>query len=237
MNEFLLLLSLLMTYGGVVLSYVFFGKRGLVVFSVFATIIANIEVNILIESFGITQTLGNVLFASTFLITDALSEIKNKNYAKEAVRFSLFFSVLFLAFSQLWLHYVGLDMQMGEALHKLFAQTPRIIIVSLIVFAIASYLDVWLYHWWWKWSIKVSKNQEKWLWVRNNGSTLISQFVNTILFSIGAFYGVYEWSVIFEIIVSSYMIFLVLALLDTPILYLLVYLAKQKNDYDCKKNV
>lgn len=235
MNEALLLLSLLLTYIGVILSYVFFGSRGLMVFGVFATIVANIEVSILIEGFGITQTLGNVLFASTFLITDALSEIKDKQTAKKAVGLTLFFSVLFLAFSQLWLHYIAIDAEMGESLSKVFAQTPRVIVVSLLVFAIASYLDVWLYHWWWKWSARICKSREKWLWVRNNGSTLVSQFVNTILFSIGAFWGVYEWDVIVQIITSSYLIFLCLALLDTPVLYLLVYLAKQKNDYDLRE--
>lgn len=234
-NEILLCLSLVMTYGGVIASYALFGRRGLLVFGVFATIVANIEVSLLIDAFGVTQTLGNILFASTFLITDALSEIKGKSEAKRAVGITLFFSVLFLMFSQLWLHYVSIDMQVGESFQKVFAQTPRIIIASLFVFAIASYLDVWLYHWWWGWSIKLCGEREKWLWLRNNGSTLISQFVNTILFTLCAFWGIYPLDVLVQIVLSSYLIFVCLAILDTPVLYLLVYLAKRKNDYDLRK--
>lgn len=235
MNEFLLILSLVVTYGGVILAYRFFGRIGLFVFAVFATIVANIEVSFLLDAFGITQTLGNVLFASTFLITDALSEIRGKREAQRAVGVTLFFSVLFLIFAQLWIYYIPLESVTGESFHRVFAQTPRIIAVSLLVFAFVSYLDVWLYHWWWKWSAGICK--ENWLWIRNNGSTLISQLLNTILFSIGAFYGVYEWAVIMQIILSSYAIFVCLALLDTPFLYMLVYLAKQKNDYDGKKKL
>lgn len=234
MNEFLLIVSLVITYGGVILAYAFFGSRGLFVFGVFGTIVANIEVNFLIKAFGITQTLGNVLFASTFLITDALSEIKGKKLANYAVTIMLFFSIVFLIFAQLWIHF-SLENLEGEKWQSFLSQVPRIIIVSLLVFALISYLDVWLYHQWWKWSIKICKNKEKWLWLRNNGSTMISQLINTILFSVGAFYGIYEWNIIVQIIASSYVIFVCLALFDTPVLYFLVYLAKQKKNYYKRK--
>lgn len=237
MNEILLLISLVLTYGGVFVAYAFFGRQGLIVFGAFAPILANIEVAVLLEAFGMVQTLGNVLFASAFLVTDALSEIGGKKEAKTAVKISIFFSVFFLLFVQLWIHYVPLDATVGDSLQKLFTQTPRLIFVSLMVFVIAMYLDVWLYHWWWKLSTRLLHSKEKWLWLRNNGSTLISQFLNTFLFNIMAFYGVYDGSVIAEIIVSSYLIFVCLALLDTPVLYGLVYLSKRKKDYDFAKNL
>lgn len=236
MNEILLCVSLVLTYGGVIVAYRFFGRNGLIVFGTFAPILANIEVSILLEAFGLVQTLGNVLFASTFLVTDALSELDGKKMAKQAVQISIFFSMIFMLFIQLWLHYIPLDASMGESLQKLLNQTPRLIVVSLAVFVIAMYLDVWLYHWWWNLSSKLLHSRQKWLWLRNNGSTLISQCVNTVLFNVGAFYGVYDGSVIVQIIVSSYLIFACLALMDTPILYALVYLFKQKRDYDFAKN-
>lgn len=235
MNEILLFMSLVLTYGGVIIAYVFFGRRGLVVFGAFAPILANIEVGVLLEAFGLVQTLGNVLFASAFLVTDALSELDGKKMAQTAVRISIFFSVFFLLFVQLWIYYVPLDAEVGDSLQKLFSQTPRLIFVSLMVFIFAMYLDVWLYHWWWNVSTRLLHSKEKWLWLRNNGSTLVSQFFNTLLFNIGAFYGVYDWSVIIEIIVSSYLIFVCLALLDTPVLYGLVYLSKRKKEYDSAK--
>ena len=84
-NEFLLCLSVAVIYGGIVLAYGFFKTKGLLVFAVLATVLANIEVVLLIKAFGMEQTLGNVLFASTFLITDALSEIRGKRIAQESI--------------------------------------------------------------------------------------------------------------------------------------------------------
>lgn len=65
-NEILLLLSIPLIYGGVLLFLKLFGSRGLTCFTVLATIAANIEVLILVDAFGLEQTLGNILFASTF---------------------------------------------------------------------------------------------------------------------------------------------------------------------------
>ena len=73
-NELLIILSFIVIYGGVMLFYRFFGKKGLLAFNVLATLIANIEVLILVRAFRVEMTLGNVLFASTFLITDIMSE-------------------------------------------------------------------------------------------------------------------------------------------------------------------
>lgn len=226
-NELLLCLSVLFIYGGVVLAYGFFKIRGLLVFAVLATVLANIEVVLLIKAFSLEQTLGNVFFASTFLITDALSEIRGKRVAQESIKLTIFGSVVFLVASQMWLLYTLQDNSMHSSLSQIFSQTPRIVIVSLIVFAIASYVDVWLYHWWWKLSTKIWGEKQRFLWLRNNASTLLSQLLNTILFSFGAFYGVLEVGMIGEIILSSYLIFVYTSLLDTPALYLIVYLSKR----------
>lgn len=78
MNEILLVLSLLVIYGSVLLVYRLFGKSGLYCFTAIATITANIEVLILVDAFGMEQTLGNILFASTFLVTDIISEVDGK---------------------------------------------------------------------------------------------------------------------------------------------------------------
>lgn len=73
-NELLLAGSLIFIFSCVLLAYRFFGKTGLYCLSAIVTVLANIEVLILVNAFGAEQTLGNVLFASTFLITDILSE-------------------------------------------------------------------------------------------------------------------------------------------------------------------
>ena len=73
MNEFLLIASVFFIFGMALAAYRLFGKAGLYCISVIAMILANIEALIMVRAFGIEQTLGNVLFAVTFLITDILS--------------------------------------------------------------------------------------------------------------------------------------------------------------------
>ena len=84
-NELLLIGSVILIFSMALLSYRFFGKAGLYCLSAVATILANIEVLLLIRAFGMEQTLGNVLFAVTFLITDILSECEGKKAANKAV--------------------------------------------------------------------------------------------------------------------------------------------------------
>ena len=77
-NDLLLIGSLLFIFGGALFAYNFFGKAGLYAVTVIATITANIEALIMIRAFGMEQTLGNVFFAVTFLVTDILSETEGK---------------------------------------------------------------------------------------------------------------------------------------------------------------
>ena len=219
-NELLIILSFIVIYGGVALFYRLFGKGGLLAFSVFATLVANIEVLLLVEAFGMEMTLGNVLFGSTFLITDILSENHSRKDANRSVIISTACSILFIAISQIWLLYTpAADDWASGAFHTIFSNTPRIIIASLVVYLISQLVDVWLYHKWWDWCRKRFGDNRKGLWIRNNGSTLISQLLNTSLFTLIAFYGVHTFETLVSIFASSYAIFIVTSLIDTPIVY------------------
>ena len=220
-NELLIILSFIVIYGGVALFYRLFGKGGLLAFSIFATLVANIEVLLLVEAFGMEMTLGNVLFGSTFLITDILSENHSRKDANRAVIISTACSILFIAVSQIWLLYTPAanDWASG-AFHTIFSNTPRIILASLGVYLLSQLTDVWLYHKWWDWCRKRFGDSRRGLWIRNNGSTMISQLLNISLFTFIAFYGVHSLDTMVEIFLSSYAIFLVTSLVDTPIVYL-----------------
>lgn len=219
-NEILIIISVLVIYTGVVASYRFFGKGGLLAFSVMATILANIEVLLLVNAFGIEMTLGNVLFASTFLITDVLSENHGRKDANKAVLISTFSSVMFIFISQMWLLYTpsANDWASG-AFRTIFTSTPRIVCASLAVYFVSQIVDVWLYHKWWDLCRKIFKDERKGLWIRNNGSTMISQLLNTVLYTTLAFYGTYQLNTLISIFVSSYMIFICTSLIDTPFVY------------------
>lgn len=202
-------------------AYRFFGKTGLYCLSALATILANIEVLLLINAFGMEQTLGNVLFAVTFLITDILSECEGKKEANRAVWIGMFSSLFFLLLSQSWLLYLPAEGDWAmPALRGVFSNTPRMMIASFTVYAVSQLFDVWLYHKWWALTEKKCGDRKKFLWLRNNGSTLISQIVNTLLFTLFAFYGTYDAATLFSIFLSSYVIFIFTSLLDTPVLYL-----------------
>ena len=219
-NEILILLSFFFIYGGVVLFYRLFGKDGLLAFSVIATLLANIEVLILVRAFGIEMTLGNVLFASTFLIPDILSENHGKKDANRAVLISTLCSVVFIVLSQIWILYTPSENDWASGAFKtIFSSTPRIVCASLIVYLVSQLADVWLYHKWWDWCRKHFDDERKGLWIRNNGSTLISQLLNTFLYTFLAFYGTYEISTLISIFISSYLIFIITSLLDTPFVY------------------
>ncbi len=228
-NEILLIVNLFVIYSGVLLWYILFDKKGLYVWTVIATIAANIEVLILVEAFGMEQTLGNILFASTFLVTDILSEIAGKKEANRAVNIGIMTSVSFIVISQMWLWYQPSENDIVfEGIKIVFSNTPRVMLAGLLVYAVVQKFDVWMYHVWWRFTEKRFGDSRRFLWLRNNGSTLLSQLLNTILFNLGAFAGVYDWQTLLHIIVVGYLIFIVTSLADTPFVYLARYIKEKK---------
>lgn len=220
-NELLLIGSVIFIFGATLLAYRLFGKNGLFCISAIATILANIEAIILINAFGMEQTLGNVLFAATFLVTDILSECEGKKEANKAVYLGVFSSMFFLLLSQSWMKYIPSQNDLvHDSVCTVFANTPRLIIASLAVYAISQLFDVWLYHKWWEFTEKKFGNKRRFLWLRNNGSTLISQILNTSLFTLFAFWGTYDAKTLLSIFLSSYVIYVFTSIIDTPAVYI-----------------
>lgn len=220
-NEIILISSLILIYATVLLFYRFLGKSGLYAWTVIAIIAANIEVMILINAFGMEQTLGNILFASTFLVTDILSEIYGKKAANHAVKISIFTNIAFILISQSWFLYTpNANDWAAPAIQAVFENTPRLMIVGVAVYGISQAFDVWFYHFIWGKTTAKLGDSKRGLWIRNNGSTLVSQLLNTALFTIGAFMGIYDFHTLLAIMFSSYIIYIVTSLLDTPAVYL-----------------
>ena len=220
-NELLLILSLLITYSAILAVFYIFREQGLFLWTIVATIAANIEVLIIVNAFGMEQTLGNILFASTFLVTDILSELYGKKTAQKAVWLGIATSVIFILISQSWLLYTPNENDFAmPAMKTIFSNTPRLMLVGIAVYVIVQLFDVWLYHKWWHFTSKKTGNSHGFLWLRNNGSTLISQLLNAVLFTWGAFCGVYGTKTLISIAISSYLIFIITSLADTPFVYL-----------------
>lgn len=220
-NELLLIGSVVVIYGAVLVAYRLFGKVGLYAMTVIATVLANIEVLMTVDAFGMEQTLGNVMFASTYLITDILSENEGKKSASRAVWLGVFSSVMMLIFTQYWLLYdMSANDWAGGHITAIFTSTPRLLLASFIGYVVSQRFDVWLYHRWWEFTTKKCGSSRRFLWLRNNGSTLISQVVNTVIFSTVAFAGWYSTGTLLSIMLSSYIIYIFTSLLDTPAVYL-----------------
>lgn len=219
-NELLLVISLAASFGGLLLFFRLFGKVGCFAWIVVCTILANIEVTILVRAFGMEQTLGNTLFASSFLATDFLSEIYGKKDADKAVYIGIMTSVIFIFFSRLWVLYTPSENDWAMAsIRPLFTNTPRILIASLTGYAISELFDVWMYHTWWNFTTKKTGSTHTYLWLRNNASTMAAQFVNIIIFNFGAFWGMYRMQTLVAITGACYVIYLFTSLLDTPFVY------------------
>ncbi|MBQ1367804.1 MAG: queuosine precursor transporter [Firmicutes bacterium] len=216
-NELIFIITVLIYLGSVLGLYKLFGKNGLYAFAIFGTLLGNIAVCKNVDIFGVATTAGNVLYASTFLVTDILSEKYGKKDAAKAVLYSFSVMVLWLLGTQLILWFTPNENDyINESLKVVFGLVPRITIASLAGFIISQNLDVFLYHLIWS---KTGNSKAK-LWLRNNGSTLTSQLIDTVIFTTLAFWGVYPTNVFFSILITTYVFKAVVALLDTPFMYL-----------------
>lgn len=216
-NEVLFFGSVLLYLGCVLLFYKLFGRNGLFIFSVFATLLGNIAVCKNVDIFGVSTTAGNILYASTFLVTDILSEKYGKKSAARAVKYSFSVMLIWLLGTQiiLWFTPNASDF-VSDSLGVVFGLVPRITIASLVGFICSQSIDVFLYHFIWE----KTGNGKKMLWLRNNGSTLISQAVDTVVFVGIAFWGSYPTEVFFSILWTTYVFKAIVALADTPFIYL-----------------
>ena len=143
MNELLLIITLLVSFGGTILFLKVFGKGGLYAWIGIATVFANIEVTIVVHAFGMDQTLGNTLFAATFLATDILSEIYGKKDAGKGVLAGIFTSLTFILLSFMWVHYIPAESDWAsEFVHGLFSNTPRMLLSSLIAYVVSEYISL-----------------------------------------------------------------------------------------------
>ncbi len=215
-NGLLFLLGMVFYLGCVLLFYKLFGKNGLFIFAVFSTIFANIAVCKSMNIFGIATTGGNEIYASTFLVTDILSEKYGKKEASRAVLYSFTVLILWLVSTQLILLFTPNESDfVNGSLRVLFGVVPRVTLASIVGFFCSQNLDVFLYHFIWN----KTGGGKGGLWIRNNGSTLISQAVDTVLFVTIAFWGVYPTSIFISILWTTYVFKAIVALVDTPFMY------------------
>jgi len=216
MNELYWVLLLLLNFGAILLAYRFFGKTGLYIWTPIAVIVANIQVLKTIELFGVVATLGNIVYATSFLTTDILSENHGKKDARKAVAIGFFSLIVMTVFMNIALLFIPHSSDFAhKSLSTLFSIMPRIALASLVAYLISQLHDIKAYHFW-----KTKFPATKHIWLRNNASTMVSQLLDSVIFSTIAFYGVFPTSVFLEILITTYLLKWLVAALDTPLLYL-----------------
>ena len=180
------------------------------------------------DFFGIYKfeiSVGILPYPMTFLVTDIISEIYGKKRANQVVIAGIFasaFSLLIIILADAapatsWSP-IGNDL-----FHKVFGLSAIAVFASMIAYLIAQFIDIRIYHFW-----KV-KTKGRHLWLRNNFSTISSQFLDTfsVLFLLCSF-GVIDWNLFGILLLSGFLFKLLVALFDTPILYFFVYLFRKK---------
>ena len=210
---------LLVNFFLIIFAYKLFGKWGLIMWIPVSVIVANIQVIQTVKLFGLTATLGNIVYAASFLITDILSENYGKQDARKAVWigfFSLISMTLLMNLALLFKPLEGDEFSFitHDAISTIFKLMPRIALASLAAYLLSQRHHVWAFHFW-----KSHFKAENQLWIRNNLSTMISQLIDSLVFVLIAFYGVYERNILFEIFFTTYFLKWIVAAADTPFVY------------------
>lgn len=212
---FIILLWTLVTLALAVFSIIL-GKRYTVAYPIammaMLMTVANVLANKLVVVGPFVVAGGVLVYSATFLITDLISELWGKRQAQIAVWAGFYggiFLVLMVAIVRIWPAPLYAQ-EAAEAFATALALVPRIVIGSLLAYIVAQHLDVWLFHFW----KKLTKGRH--LWFRNNASTVVSQFVDSIIFATVAFYGVFPLG---PLILGGWAVKTAIALIDTPFMY------------------
>jgi len=226
MNDILLVISIIGIFSMMLVVKKVLGKEGLIGWMGIASILANLLLIKSVNLLGISATLGNVLFASNFLATDMLTENYGYKEAKKGVKFGIIAVLSFLIITQVALLYIpSVEDVAQSSFELLFSFVPRITLASVSMFALSNFIDIRLYEW------LRRKSNGKRMWLRNNLCTIICNGGENFLFYLIAFLGVMDISTITAMGISATMIEILIALCDTPFLYI----SKRVKDIDVKK--
>jgi uncharacterized integral membrane protein (TIGR00697 family) len=180
-----------------------------------------------IGSFQITGSVGIFLFPLSFLITDIVTEIWGPKATRALVTGTLIVLVLVLGAAALATVLPPADRfaAQNDAYVGVFRSSLRIIIASIVAFTLSQYHDVWAFDFWRK------KTNGRFLWIRNNASTVVSQLIDTVIFMLIAFWGMSEkftlGFVLGSMLPPYYLLKVLAAFLDTPLVYLGVRLLRK----------
>lgn len=212
MNELIFFISIAISYCLVLLFYKILGRVGLFIWVAIVAVIANIEVVKCVDIFAMPVTLGNALYCSISLATDILNEKYGGKEARKSAWIGFLSLITLIILSQISLLFIPNTFDFAsEALKTIFSTTPRLCFASLSCFLLSNILDTYVFGW--------LKRKSKFLWVRVNISTIISQLFDSMLFSIIAFLGIMNFEETIILGVTTYIVKVIITICDTPFIY------------------
>lgn len=227
-SELLSIIEFLFYTSSILFLFRYFGKVGLIVFSVLSIILGNIQV-LKIAQYNFQAApvaLGTIIFGCTFLASDLLTEHYGVKIARNNIILG-FIAQLFVVITMLFtLGYKPLEPEAHEAIHTIFIPSFRFLIASLGAFSVSQFFDVYIYE-------KIRAKSDA-LWLRSNVSTIISSFIDSTVFSLLAWYFLNPTplpllEIFYTYILGTYWFRVLISLCSTPVMYLSYRIRKDEN--------
>ncbi len=220
-QDLLWLTTVLLDLALTVLMYRIFGRQGLLACIVLAILLSNLQGPKLTTIFGLQTSLGVIFYSGIFFATDLLSEKYGRMQANRAVIIGFAVSVITVLMLSIALEFqpttdpetAALSRDIQDSFATILNFTPRFVFGSLFAYLISQTFDVWFFHF-----IK-KRTHGRHLWLRNNLSTMTSQVIDTLLYSLVVWWGVVELSTAIQLGIVKYGFKLAIAAFDTPFIY------------------
>lgn len=200
----------------------------------------DLSINIFGNDILLALPVSILCYPLTFLITDIVSEVYGSKLARILIVMGFSMSVVLLIFAQ-----IGISLQAApfysadESYKTIFGQSWRLLFASMMAYLLAQMVDINLFHFW----KKLTKGKH--LWLRNNGSTILSQLVDSLTVNFIFLYGntevltvkegQNEFLLVLGIVIASYFFKVMIAALDTPLCYLGVNIVERLTGVNSKK--
>lgn len=185
---------------------------------------------IMLPLFLLNVPAGLIIYPITFLLSDLVTEIFGAKKAKQMVYIALAMSLLSFAVIQMGLILPGTDLEEHKAFQAILGLTGLRVFSSLISYLTSQVVDIQLYAAIKQWT------GSKFLWLRNNGSTCVSQIVDTVMIDL-----IFLWwglgmtmAEVFPIMVFSYLYKACFSIACTPLFYILVFMVRGKWQINAK---
>ena len=178
-----------------------------------------------IGDYTFEQSVGLLPYPITFLVTDIISEIYGRKRASLVVTAGLFaslFMLLIITVSDVSTATSWSPVD-DATFHKVFGLSGAAVFASMMAYLFAQYLDVRIFHFW----KRLTKGKH--LWLRNNASTMFSQFVDTfsVLFLLCSL-NVLNWDMFSILLLNGFIFKVFFAAFDTPIVYAMTYIIRKQ---------